>query len=124
MLALMFWMNWDFTLIALAVTPFLLFFVARVKKAVKKATKQVRKEQAEVLATVQQGLESVQVVKAFGRQNMEQDELRQVSDATVAAALKARKIKALLSPVVTATVALITAIVLWRGSAVILAGAM
>src|SRR5262249_35642729 len=39
MLALMFWLNWDFTLIALAVTPFLLFFVSRFKKAVKKATR-------------------------------------------------------------------------------------
>ena len=27
MLGLMFWLNWDFTLIAVAVTPFLLFFV-------------------------------------------------------------------------------------------------
>lgn len=124
MLVLMFWMNWDFTLIALAVTPFLLFFVAQFKKAVKKATKEVRKNQAEVLATVQQGLESEQVVKAFGREDKEQEELRQVSNVTVDAALKARQIKALLSPAVTVTVSLITAIVLWRGSALILAGAM
>ena len=34
MLVLMFWLNWDFTLIAVAVTPFLLFFVSRFKKAV------------------------------------------------------------------------------------------
>src|SRR6202522_2856632 len=44
MLGLMFWLNWDFTLIAIAVTPFLLLFVARFKKAVKKATREVRKE--------------------------------------------------------------------------------
>lgn len=124
MLALMFWMNWDFTLIALAVTPFLLFFVARFKKAVKKATKEVRKEQSEIVAVVQQGLESIQVVKAFGRQETEQEVLHEVSQATVDAALKARKIKALLSPVVTVTVALITAVVLWRGAALILAGTM
>jgi subfamily B ATP-binding cassette protein MsbA len=124
MLGLMFWLNWDFTLVALAATPFLLLFVARFKKAVKKATKEVRKEQAEVLAMVQQGLEAVEVVKAFGRQDKEQEELRAVSDAAVDAALKARKIKALLSPVVTVTVALVTAIVLWRGSALILAGTM
>ena len=124
MLGLMFWMNWDFTLIALAVTPFLLFFVSRFKKAVKKATKEVRKEQSEIVAVVQQGLESMQVVKAFGREDMEQDELHTVSEATVDAALKARKVKAMLSPVVTITVALCTAIVLWRGSILILAGAM
>jgi ABC-type multidrug transport system fused ATPase/permease subunit len=124
MLGLMFYMNWDFTLIALAVTPFLLFFVSRFKKAVKKATKEVRKEQSQIVAVVQQGLESMQVVKAFGREEMEQDELHTVSQATVDAALKARRVKAMLSPVVTITVALCTAVVLWRGAALILVGAM
>jgi subfamily B ATP-binding cassette protein MsbA len=124
MLVLMFWLNWDFTLIALGVTPFLLLFVSRFKKAVKKATKEVRKEQSEIVAVVQQGLESMQVVKAFGREEMEQEELHTVSEATVDAALKARKVKALLSPVVTITVALCTAVVLWRGADLILAGAM
>jgi subfamily B ATP-binding cassette protein MsbA len=50
--------------------------------------------------------------------------LATVSQATVAAALKARSVKALLSPVVTVVVAICTAIVLWRGAALILAGAM
>ncbi len=124
MLALMFWLNWDFTLIAVGVTPFLLLFVSRFKKAVKKATHEVRKEQADIVAVVQQGLESMQAIKAFGRQDLEQQELREVSHATVDAALKARSIKAILSPVVTVTVAICTAIVLWRGAYLILAGVM
>jgi ABC-type multidrug transport system fused ATPase/permease subunit len=124
MLALMFWLNWDFTLIAVGVTPFLLLFVSRFKKAVKKATHEVRKEQADIVAVVQQGLESMQAVKAFGRQDLEQEQLREVSHATVNAALKARSIKALLSPVVTVTVAVCTAVVLWRGAYLILAGVM
>ncbi len=124
MLGLMFWLNWDFTLIAVAVTPFLLLFVSRFKKAVKKATHEVRKQQSEIVAVVQQGLESIQVVKAFGQEKTEEDLLYGVSEATVSAALKARSIKALLSPVVTITVALCTAIVLWRGAALILAHAM
>ena len=124
MLALMFWLNWDFTLIAVGVTPFLLLFVSRFKKAVKKATHQVRKEQSDIVAVVQQALESMQAVKAFGRQDLEQEELRGVSHATVDAALKARSIKALLSPVVTITVAVCTAVVLWRGAYLILAGVM
>ena len=124
MLALMFWLNWDFTLIAVGVTPFLLLFVSRFKKAVKKATHEVRKEQADIVAVVQQGLESMQAIKAFGRQDEEQEQLREVSHATVNAALKARSIKAILSPVVTVTVAACTAVVLWRGAYLILAGAM
>src|SRR5271165_3813164 len=123
-LGLMFWMNWDFTLIAVAVTPFLLLFVSRFKKAVKKATHEVRKEQSEIVAVVQQGLESMQSIKAFGRQDQEQEQLREVSQATVGAALKARSIKAVLSPVVTVTVAVCTAVVLWRGAYLILAGVM
>ncbi len=124
MLAIMFWLNWDFTLIAVAVTPFILLFVSRFKKAVKKATHEVRKQQSNVVAVVEQGLESMRVVKAFGRQDLAQAELETVSRATVDAALKARRVKALLSPIVAVTVSLCVAIVLWRGSALILAGTM
>jgi ABC-type multidrug transport system fused ATPase/permease subunit len=124
MLGLMFWLNWDFTLIAIAVTPFLLLFVSRFKKSVKAATKEVRKEQSQIVAVAQQGLESMQVIKAFGQEKTEEDRLYNVSEATVGAALKARSIKALLSPVVSITVAICTAIVLWRGAVLILAHSM
>ncbi len=124
MLFIMFWLNWDFTLIVLAVTPFLLLLVSRFKKAVKAATHEVRKQQANIVSVVQQDLESMRVVKAFGRQEYEQEELGEVSRAVVNAALKARRVKAMLSPIVTVTVAVCTGIVLWRGSALILAGTM
>jgi ABC-type multidrug transport system fused ATPase/permease subunit len=124
MLFIMFWLNWDFTLIAVAVTPFLLLFVSRFKKAVKKATHEVRRQQSNIVAVVEQGLESMRVVKAFGRQDLAQEELGTVSRATVDAALKARRIKALLSPIVAVTVSFCVAVVLWRGSALIIAGTM
>lgn len=124
MLGIMFWLNWDFTLIIVAVTPFMLLLASRFKKVVKKATREVRKQQSNMVAVVQQGLESMRVVKAFGRQELEQEELGEVSRATVDAALKARKVKALLSPMVAIMVSLCTAVVLWRGSSLILAGAM
>jgi len=124
MLGLMFWLNWDFALIAVAVTPFLLFFVSRFKKAVKRATHEVRKHQADIVAVVQQGLESMRVVKAFGRQDLEQAQLGEVSKETVEAALKARRVKSLLSPVVTVVVSLCTGFVLWRGAGLILKGTM
>jgi ABC-type multidrug transport system fused ATPase/permease subunit len=124
MLFIMFWLNWDFTLIAVAVTPFMLLLVSRFKKVVKKATHEVRKEQSKIVSVVEAGLQSMRVVKAFGRQDLAEEELAEVSEATVTASLKARKVKALLSPIVAITVALCTAVVLWRGSALILAGAM
>jgi ABC-type multidrug transport system fused ATPase/permease subunit len=124
MLGLMFWLNWDFALIAASVTPFLLLFVSRFKRAVKKATKEVRTNQAEIVAVELQGLQAQRVVKAFGRQDFEEERLGRASRATVESALKARKIKSLLAPIVTVTVAGCTAVVLWRGAALILAGTM
>jgi len=124
MLGLMFWLEWDFALIAIGVTPFLLLFVMRFKKSVKSVTHEVRKRQSDIVAVVQQGLESVRVVKAFARQDLEQGRMGDASRAQVDAALKARRVKSLLSPVVSIVIALCTAIVIWRGADRILAGAM
>jgi ABC-type multidrug transport system fused ATPase/permease subunit len=124
MLVIMFFLNWDFTLVAVAVTPLLLLLASRFKKAVKKSTHEVRKQQSNIVAVVQQDLESIRVVKAFGRQELEQETLQAVSNATVAAALKARQVKALLSPIVSIIVAFCIGFVLWRGSLLILAGWM
>jgi subfamily B ATP-binding cassette protein MsbA len=124
MLGLMIWLDWDFTLIAVGVTPFLLLFVMRFKKAVKEVTKIVRVKQSEVVAVVQEGLGSVRAVKAFGRQDLEVAHMEAASHATIEAALKARQIKSLLSPVVSIVVALCTGIVLWKGTSLIVAGTM
>jgi ABC-type multidrug transport system fused ATPase/permease subunit len=124
MVGLMFWLDWDFTLIALAVTPFLLMAVMHFKKAVKEVTRIVRIKQSEVVAVVQEGLGSVRAVKAFGRQDLETAHLEAASHATVEAALKARQVKSLLSPMVSIVVAFCTAIVLWRGTGLIVAGVM
>ncbi len=124
MLGVMFWMNWDFALIAVIATPFLLLFVARVNRAVKQATKEVREQQSGILAVVQQGLESIRVVKAYGRQDAEEARLQEVSRATVEAALAARRVKSVISPTVAVVVALCTGYVLWRGSALVLADVM
>ncbi|MCX6240398.1 MAG: ABC transporter ATP-binding protein [Bacteroidetes bacterium] len=124
MVGVMLYLNFDFALVAVGVTPFLLLFVARFKKAVKKATHEVRIHQSDILAVVQQGLESVRSVKAFGRQDMEEGRLREASMETVQAALKARRVKSLLSPIVSVTVAFCVAFVLWRGAGLILRDAM
>ena len=124
MVGVMLYLNFDFALVAVGVTPLLLLFVSRFRKAVKKATHEVRKHQSDIVAVVQQGLESVRSVKAFGRQDMEEGRLRDASMETVQAALKARRVKSLLSPIVSVTVSLCVAFVLWRGAGLILRDAM
>jgi subfamily B ATP-binding cassette protein MsbA len=124
MLILMFWLNWDFALVAAAAAPLLLWFVSRFKKAVKKATQEVRLNQAEIVAVEMDGLQSQRVVEAFGTQELEERRLRKVSQAAVNSALRARKIKSATSPVVSIIVAACTALVLWRGADLVLSGVM
>ncbi|HEY2581907.1 MAG TPA: ABC transporter ATP-binding protein [Mucilaginibacter sp.] len=124
MLGIMFYLNASFALIAVAVSPFLLLFVARFKKVIKKATHEVRQDQSNMLAVLQQGLESIRAVNAFGRQDLEEDRLKKVSLETVGAALKARRVKSVLNPVIAITVSFCIAIVLWRGTDLVLNGVM
>jgi ABC-type multidrug transport system fused ATPase/permease subunit len=124
MLALMLYLQWDFTLIALAVAPLLLLFVSRVRKAVKAATHEVRQRESDIVAVAEEGLQSIRVVKAFDREAHQENQLAVAGQQAVDAALNARKIKSVVSPIVAVVVALCTAVVLWRGSALILAGVM
>ena len=124
MIGLMFWLNWAFALIALGFTPFLLIYVQRFKADVKKATREVRKRQSTIVAVLQQGLQSIRIMQAFGREDFEQTRLAAAGEKAITAALSARRIKSLLSPTVAFAVACCTALVLWRGALLIVDGAM
>lgn len=122
MVIVMFVLRWDFALIALTVMPFLAVFVFRVNGLIKKATREVRQRQADLTSTLQQGLEGIEVVQAFDRQDLEEQHLVSASNETVTAWLKARRVSSLLSPVVGLAVAICTGVVLWRGSVLVLDG--
>jgi len=124
MIVVMFLCRWDFTLIALAATPLLAIFVLRVNRAVRSAVTQVRTHQSDLLATLQEGLQSIQVVQAFGREEHQEQQVRKASSDAMTAWLSARKMSSILSPVVGLAVALCTGLVLWRGSLLIMAGTM
>lgn len=124
MVVVMFALHWDFALIAIALFPFLIFFVARIRAVIEKTITEVRRIQADMVAIAQEGLESIEVVEAFEREDLEERQLARISWLGVEAAMKARRVRALLGPVVSVPIALSTAFVLWRGSALIVNGAM
>jgi subfamily B ATP-binding cassette protein MsbA len=124
MLAVMFSLNWRFTLVALAVTPLLALFVYRLRSIVKAATHDVRRRQSELVSIVQEGLGAIRVVKAFAQGAFERERLGAKSLESVQAALHARRVRSLLGPIVTVLVALGTAAVLWFGARLVITGAM
>jgi len=124
MVIVMFTLRWDFALIAVAALPFLVLFVSRVRRAIKKTITEVRRVQGEMVAAVQEGLQSMEVVEAFDREDIQEKQLASISRMIMDAALKARRVRALLAPMITLPIAVCTAFVLWRGTSLILRHAM
>ena len=69
-------------------------------------------------------LSSIHVVKAFAREDYEQRRLEEQSMESMEMALRARSLKAKLSPMVEVIVAIGTALVLWFGARMVLAGSL
>ena len=115
MIGVMFYLNWQLTLVAMAVVPVLFAIVYTYTRRVKKASRDVRKHESKLLSVVQEVLGSIRVVKAFAREDYEVHRLEGESLETVEAALKARKLKARLVPLVTIVTGLGTCAVLYFG---------
>jgi ABC-type multidrug transport system, ATPase and permease components len=124
MLMVMFYLDWRFTLIALSVAPLLFVVVYSYTHRIKKASRALRKKEGEVVSIVQEVFSSIRVVKAFAREDYEQERFEQQSLESVETALRARSLKAKLSPVVEVIVAAGTGLVLWYGARRVVAGHM
>ena len=56
MVAVMFYVNWRFTLIALSVAPFLALVVFKYTRSIRKASREVRKKQGEMVSVIRESL--------------------------------------------------------------------
>jgi len=122
MVGVMLYINWRFTLIALSIVPVLFLVVFFFTKRIKKASREVRQKQSELLTIVQEVFSSIRVVKAFSREDYEQQRFEEQSLENVETALHARSIKAKLSPMVDVLAAAGTCLVLGYGARLAMAG--
>jgi len=122
MAAVMFAMDWQFSLIGLSIAPLLFILVHRYTRRIKVAARAVKKKESELASFVQESIASARVVKAFAREDLEERRLDRESLESVALALRARSIKATLSPLVDVIVAVGTGLVLWIGARMVLQG--
>src|SRR6266568_2007391 len=124
MVGVMFYLNWQFTLIALSVVPVLFVMVYSYTRRIKKASREVRKKEGDITSVVEEVLSSIRVVKAFAREDYEVRRLEQESLEAVDIALRARSLKAKLTPLVGIVVAVGTGLVLWFGARLVMSGAL
>lgn len=124
MVGVMFYLDWRFTLIALSVAPLLFAVVYSYTRRIKKASRAVRKKEGEITSVVEEVLSSIRVVKAFAREDYEVTRLEEESLEGVELALRARGLKAKLTPIVDLIVAMGTCLVLWFGARLVLSGSL
>jgi ATP-binding cassette subfamily B protein len=124
MLGVMFYINWQFTLIALSISPLLFLVVFTYTRRIKKAAREVRKKEGEMVSVIQEVLSSIRVVKAFAREDYEQHRLEEQSLEGIEIAMRARNLKARLAPIVAIIVSVGTCLVLWFGGRMVLAGSL
>jgi subfamily B ATP-binding cassette protein MsbA len=121
MMGVMFYLDWRFSLIGLSVAPALFVLVYRFTRRIKKNARDVKKKESDLASVVQESIASVRVVKAFAQEEFEEGRLDHESQETVDVSLRARSVKARLSPLVDVLVSLGTCLVLWYGVRLVLA---
>lgn len=124
MIAVMFCLNWQFTLVALSVAPLLFVVVFYYTRHIRKASREVRRKEGEMVSVVQEVLSSMRVVKAFGREEYEQRRFEQRGLESIEIAQRVRNLKGTLAPIVDMIMAVGTCCVLLFGGQMALQGAL
>jgi ATP-binding cassette, subfamily B, bacterial len=122
MLVVMFWIDWVFTLLALAVGPPLFFVVYRYKQRIKGASRRARTLEGLLAARAGEVLGAVRIVQAFTREDFEDTRFSTQSSHTVDANLETARLQAEFSPLVDVIAGVGTAVVLLVGTHQVLSG--
>ena len=124
MMAVMFALDWRFSLVGLSVAPALFAMVYRYTRRIKDAAREVKNTESALASVVQESIASARVVKAFSSEQFEEQRLDRESLASVNVSLRARSLKARLAPMVDVMVAVGTCLVLWYGVRLVLDDAL
>jgi ATP-binding cassette, subfamily B, bacterial len=122
MMVVMFWIDWVFTLIALAVAPPLFLLAFSYKSRIKGASRRARTLEGGLAARAGEVLGAVRIVQAFTREDFEDERFSLQSSHATTANLETARLQAQFSPLVDVVVGLGTAIVLVVGTKRVLSG--
>ena len=111
-------------LLSLAVVPFLMMAIVRYAGRIRKETAALQAQESDVLARASEGLSSIRVVHAFGRESHEIDLFRQECRQALEANLRLSMTNVASTFVVGTFLAVGMAALLWAGAGEVMAGRM
>jgi ATP-binding cassette, subfamily B, bacterial len=112
MAAVMFLMNWQLSLLALAVLPGLALLVGKYQGPMKRAMREQRRREGHLASTAAEALGAFKVVQGFRREQYEIDRFSASNTGSLRSGLKAARLEAKLRWSSTLAVAIVTAVVL------------
>jgi len=137
------WLNWTIAALTLAGTVAVMFFLDwhlalvgaitvaalspvqwTLRRRIKEASKEKRDREVEVSSVTQETIGSLRVVKAFGREDFQQQQFDRESAESVRAGIKAARLEAKYVRSVDILTALATCAVVWIGSRKVFAGTL
>ena len=111
-------------LLSLGVIPFLMMAIVRYAGRIRKETAALQAQESDVLARASEGLSSIRVVHAFGRESHEVDLFRSECRQALEANLRLSMTNVASTLVVGTFLAMGTAALLWAGAGEVMAGKM
>ncbi len=120
MVGVMFWLNWELTLIALTVFPLFLLTTVRITRRIHGLAKQQRKREGAMAALASEAMGAIKVVKALSLEGMLEDSFSNQNQQSLQEGVKTQQLSAGLQRTIQILVAVAKALVLWRGVQLVL----
>jgi ATP-binding cassette, subfamily B, bacterial MsbA len=124
LLVVMFLREWVLALIAIAIFPAVGLTVRAIGRKLYRINKRAQEKIAELNVMLQESFTGTKIVKAFGREGLEQERFNQVNDRMLALALKDHRVDEMAEPLMEILGALSVMGALWYGGYRVISGAL
>lgn len=122
MLTLMFWLNWQFAFVALAVAPLLFWTVFRYTHRIKVAAREARVSTGLLASLAQETLASIRIVQGLAQEEQQNDRFQAQSESSLRSYLESVGYQARVAPLVDVFAAAGLALVMWFGATHVMQG--
>jgi ABC-type multidrug transport system fused ATPase/permease subunit len=124
MFVIMLHLDWQLTLLSMAIVPFVLWAIRHYAEHVRQESRHIQERESAVFTLVQEGLSSIRVVHAFGREDHEVSQFRNQAKESLRANLKLTFTNLSSALVASTFMAAGTALLYYVGSLHVLAGTL
>ncbi len=124
MLAVMFWLNWQLTLIVIAIMPTLFFLTIFKSRKIQQVSRKNRKREGAMAATAAETMGAIKTVQALSLEDTFSACFSGQNKKSLKEGVKAKRLAAGLERLVDVQIAVALALVLWFGARHVLAGTL